>query len=154
MEVKVSKQSIRLGTGEVVSATIVIVGGEGLIIHFYTRDGRFKIIKWTDNIPTSEEIRELVENEYYKFWQVYLHIDKCRKILKDFPPTKFDIFTDEYIDLSDEMLRDIHDLHQSLFPPCEKHGFAEALRESGLPHLSYNKFRDYYNKAIEHIKNK
>lgn len=152
MEVKASKQSIRLGSGEVATATIVIVGGEGLIIHFYTRDGPFKIIQWTDHIPTAEEIRELVENEYYKYWQVYLSIEKCRKILEDFTPTKFDIFTDEHIDLSDEMLSDISYLYQSLFPSCEKHGFAEALRESGLPQLSYNKFRDYYNKAIELIK--
>lgn len=154
MEVKASKQSIRLGTGEVATATIAIISGEGLIIHFYTRDGPFKIIQWTDHIPTAEEIRELVEKEYYKFWQVYLNIDKCRKIHEDYPPTKFDILTDEHIDLSDEMLSDISFLHQSLFPPCEKHGFAEALRENGLPQLSYNKFRDYYNKAIEIVKNK
>lgn len=154
MEVKASKQSIRLGTGEVVTATIAVIGGEGLIIHFRIRDDTFKIQQWIDKEPTAKEIREFVEKEYYKFWQVYLNIDKCRKILDDYPPTKFDIFTDEYIDLSDEMLSDIHDLHQSLFPPCEKHGFAEALRENGLPQLSYNKFRDYYKKAVELIKNK
>lgn len=152
MEVKASKQYIRLGTGEVTTATIVIMSGEGLIVHFQTRDGPLKIIRWIDHVPTPQEIRELVEEEYYKFWQIYLHIDKCRKILEDYPPTRFDIFTDEHIDLSDEMLSDISFLHQSLFPPCEKRGFAEALRENGLPQLSYNKFRDYYKKANEIIK--